>query len=396
MNIWYISKYASPQTRHFYLADQWSQMGHKVCVFTSSNHLKYGVQKKFSNSSYIERGDGSFIKYWLKTYASRRDGGIERIKSWLHFEWLLIRAEKKSIFKPNVIIVSSLSLLTVINGYRLSKKYNAKFIFEVRDIWPLSAMVLGGYGKYNPFMFILSRIEKFGYKRADAIVGTMPNLTEHVTNIIGKQEKTYCIPQGLDTEFYANSVNLEQEYINNYIPEEKFIVAYTGSLNANNPLDTLLKAAEKLSFEENIHFLIVGNGYEKKNLMKKAKKLKNVSFPPTVRKEQVYHLLSYTSVCFDAFESILARYGLSRNKWIDYMYAAKPIICSYSGYKSMINDACSGSFVPFDEEQELSDAILKYYYMDKNDLNAEGKRGREFLLKNRTFDKLAEEYLKII
>jgi hypothetical protein len=77
------------------------------------------------------------------------------------------------------------------------------------------------------------------------------------------------------------------------------------------------------------------------------KDLPNVIFAPSVPKSMVNNLLGFTDVCFDSFSSDLAKYGLSRNKWIDYMYAGKPIICSYSGFQSMINEVDSGSFVEF-------------------------------------------------
>jgi len=52
--------------------------------------------------------------------------------------------ETQGIAKPEVVIASSLSLLSVLRVVVLSK-YGAKFVFEVRDIWPLTAIVLGGY-----------------------------------------------------------------------------------------------------------------------------------------------------------------------------------------------------------------------------------------------------------
>lgn len=396
MNIWYISKYASSTTRHFHFAKEWAKLDHRVTVFTSSTHHKFGVVKEFKGRYLIESISDNFSVVWVKTYKSEKYSGFERIKSWLHFEWRLRKVDLSVLLKPDVVIISSLSLLTVINAYLFSKKYKAKFVFEVRDIWPLSAMILGGYSKWNPVMILLAWIEKFGYKNADVIVGTMPNLSAHVDNVIGKQTKTFCIPQGLSLDFYSHNITLPKSYVEKYIPKECFIVAYAGSLNLNNPLDTLINVAGDLQDYVDIHFLIVGEGYERENLIKKCRGLTNVSFPPSVSKEYVHDLLNYSNICYDSFESCLARYGLSRNKWIDYMFAAKPIICSYSGYKSMINESASGTFIPFGDTQLLKSTVLKYYKMDKMELKDEGLRGRNFLLSNRTFEKLAKDYLCIL
>jgi len=370
-------------------------LGHEVYVITSNTSYKRGTWKQVNKKCTNEKFNG-FNVVWLKTYLNKKNAGIERIKSWFHFEWQLFSCKKKGIAKPDVVIVSSLSLLTVINAYVFSRRYNAKLIFEVRDIWPLSAMVLGGYSKYNPFILMLSIIERFGYRKSNAIVGTMPNLREHVGNIIGTEDKVYCIPQGLSLDFYKRSKPLDQEYLAKYIPQGKFIVMYTGTLNANNPLQDLITAAKLLKEDKRIHFIIVGEGYEKENLRKLAGNLSNVSFPPFVDKLQVNHLLSFASVCYDSFDSLLAKYGLSRNKWIDYMFAGKPILCAYSGYQSMINEADSGTFVSFGNVKLLEETILKYAEMDNEQLRRIGSRGREFLLEKRTFDKLAKEYINII
>lgn len=400
MVIWYISKYATPQkyffgTRHFYLAEQWTKAGNEVCIFTSnSSHLTDKLP--VFQGSYFYEEINKIKTYWLNTFKVGKgsSSSLKRILSWFHFEWRFFWLNKKKLNKPDVIIVSSLSLLTVINGYIFSKKYKCKFVFEVRDIWPLSLMELGGYSHKNILIRFLSLIEKLGYNKADVIVGTMPNLVEHVENRIGKTTKCFTIPQGYCSSFYANQDVLELDYIDKYIPKNKFIIAYAGTINHNNPIDVLIDSAVLLK-DEAIAFLIVGEGNKKEELIAKSKELPNVIFAPSVPKSKVNHLLGFTDVCFDSFSSDLAKYGLSRNKWIDYMYASKPVICSYSGFQSMINESDSGSFVEFNNSELLAIEILKYANMDSEELKAKGKRAHEYIIKNRSFETLASNYLKL-
>mgnify|MGYP000672156266 CR=1 FL=1 len=400
MVIWYLSKYASPEkysfgTRHFYLGKEWVKNGYEVIIFASNQNHIADKLPQFKGKYFREDIEG-VNTIWLNTPKAKKSTGLSRIFGWFHFEWQLFSVSKKGISKPDVVIASSLSLLTVINAYLFSKRYGAKFIFEVRDIWPLSAIELGGYSKFNPFIILLSIIEKFGYKKAKAIIGTIPNLGEHVQNIIGSGEKCFCIPQGLSLDFYKESQRISQDYVESYIPKNKFIVGYAGTINTNNPLETLIDAANILQDHADIHFLIVGKGDMKEKLINKSKHLENVSFPPVVDKKQVNNLLQFVNVCYDSFSSNLAKYGLSRNKWIDYMYAAKPIICSYSGFQSMVNEANSGSFVEYGNAQVLVEEILKYSRMSKQQLEEIGTNGKNFLIENRTFDKLALQYQQII
>ena len=401
MVIWYISKYASSvkysaSTRHFYLGEEWVKTGNDVTIFSSnSSHLSNSFPEL--NKSYLIENINGVKVVWFKIIKSKFSSSISRILGWFLFDLKLLLLSKKSLPKPDVIIVSSLSLTTVLPGLILSKWYKAKFVFEVRDIWPMSAIVLGGYSKYNPFILYLSWLEKLGYRSANLIVGTIPNLGEHVNVNCKIKTKTICIPQGVSLAFFEQkSELLEQEFIDKYIPKDKFIVCYAGTMNVNNPLDDLINAARILKHRNDIFFIFIGEGSNRSALKDQSKDLANVVFPPLIAKSKMTALLNLVDVCYDACHSELATYGLSRNKWIDYMYAAKPIICSFEGYQSMINEAKSGTFVKFGNPKELADTILEFSSYPKPKIYAMGFRAKEFIIQNRVFSKLADTYLKEI
>jgi glycosyltransferase involved in cell wall biosynthesis len=114
-----------------------------------------------------------------------------------------------------------------------------------------------------------------------------------------------------------------------------------------------------------------------------------------VKKSQVAMVLRHCKVLYFSVEdSKVWRYGQSLNKLIDYMNAGKPIIASYNGYPSMLNEAHCGSFVPAKDVSALILAIREYVRLPENDLESMGKRGKEWLLKNRPYETLAAEYCK--
>ena len=183
--ILFITKIASTKKEGFEsriscIAQEFVKKGYKTRVITSdSNHLASYDLFKTPIFTYDYRGVSFKI---IRTLRYKSTISIKRVLSWIDFEIKLFFLRKKLIeYEPDVIIISSLSLLTVINGLLLKRKFKkAKFIFEVRDIWPLTLMEEGGYSKYNPAVLGLGLVEKLGYKYYDAIVGTMPNLQEHV------------------------------------------------------------------------------------------------------------------------------------------------------------------------------------------------------------------------
>lgn len=400
MNIWYISKYASPlkygfASRHFYLSKEFeTQRNNTTIISSDSNHLvNFPDFKETYNHENIDGVDTWFIK--TKKYDGANS--ISRVLSWFDFEWKLLKWSKKKLENPDVIIVSSLSIFTILSGLILRRKYDAKLVFEVRDIWPLTITEVAGTSNFHPFVLLLSWVEKLGYKNSDLIVGTMPNLKEHVKTVLDEERDVYCIPQGVDVELYQNPEKLSKEYINKYIPKDKFVIGYAGTIGKSNALDTLVNVAEKLSDNEKIHFLLVGGGDYREELMERSSGLNNITFAPKVKKTQVQSVIKHCDVLYDSvLDSKLYDYGLSRNKWIDYMFAGKPMLVSFKGFKSMINEAGNGYFVQPENEKELMQKIIELYNLPSDDLIEIGQRGKSWLLENRTFDKLADKYLNII
>mgnify|MGYP000182410960 FL=1 len=74
------------------------------------------------------------------------------------------------------------------------------------------------------------------------------------------------------------------------------------------------------------------------------------------------------------------------------MNAGKPIICSYSGYQSMLNEANCGSFIEFGNINLLAAEIIKFKGMTMEEREIMGERARAYLQKNRLFTKLAKQY----
>lgn len=396
--IWYISKYAIPLkygfgTRHFFLAREFSKLGHNtVMICSDSNHT--AQIPEFKNVYNKEVIDG-VETWWIKTIRYKGAASFRRIMSWLDFELKLLLMPKKIMAKPDVIIISSLSLLTILNGYLLKKRFRCKLIFEIRDIWPLT-IIEEGFNPRNPFVMFLSWVEKFGYRNSDVIVGTMPNLSEHVKIICGEKLNCHCVPFGYDPALHDKQEQLPEGYEERYIPKNKFIVGYAGSIGLTNALDTLMECALEMKDNPHVHFLLLGDGDLLNEYKARVTGLKNITFVPKVKKTQVQMFLRHCQVLyFGVHNSKVWRYGLSLNKLIDYMLAAKPIIASYSGYPSMINEAQCGTFVPAKDVSALVMAIREYEQLPKDQLEEIGKRGREWLLRNRLYEKIALEYCKL-
>ena len=401
MNIWYISKYVAPSyaakvsARGFLILAALVKAGHRCTLITSdSNHLISAPS--FKGKQMVELVDGVEV-HWLKTLKYKSARSFGRMLSWLDFEWQLFFTPKKNMDIPDVVVVSSLSLLTILNGMLLRRKYKCKLIFEVRDIWPMVLVASGGISPRNPLVIFLSFLERLGYVKADKVVGTMPNLALHIEKVTGKKIEAACIPQGVDEGLLDESMPLSEDYVNKYFPENKFVVCHAGSIGADNALETFFACARAMQDREDIHFLMVGDGYLREQFQNENSDLKNLTFAPRVEKKQVQSVLEHVDVVYFAVNtSPLWAYGQSLNKVIDYMLSGKPVLASYTGYPSMVNEADCGLFVPAEDVVALSAAIDRFSKMPKEELNEMGLRGREWILTNRRFDNLASQYLDVI
>lgn len=296
-----------------------------------------------------------------------------------------------------MVIVSSLSLLTILNGLLLCLKYKSRLVFEVRDIWPLTIIEEGGFSPRNPFVLGLAWLERLSYRKADAIVGTMPNLAAHVCREIGYVRPVFCVPMGVSQDHLDDVAALPEDYVGRYLSNNKFKVVHAGTVGITNALDVFFAAAQMLSGDDGIEFVVVGDGALKESYQNKFRDLPNLKFAPKVPRNMVQAVLEKGDLLyFSVHDSKVWNYGQSLNKVIDYMLAAKPIVASYSGYPSMVNESACGVFVPANDVAALVNAIQKFKAMPKEEREQIGFGGREWLLQNRSYSKLASDYLEIL
>ena len=78
------------------------------------------------------------------------------------------------------------------------------------------------------------------------------------------------------------------------------------------------------------------------------------------------------------------------------MFSGKIIIASFSGYESMLNESGCGYFVPAGDEIKLAQKIKEISNKSLFELNEIGDKGKDWILSNRKYDLLAEEYLNLI
>lgn len=378
-------------------------MGHEVIIVAASfSHLR---QKNPDVCGDIQGEIIDGIRYiWIKTPAYHGNG-IGRIRNMMCFIRKLYKYLPKitSDFKPDAVIAASTYPLDSYPARWIAKKHNAKFVFELHDLWPMSPQVLGHMSKWHPFILVMQKAEDYWCRNADVVISLLPDAYKHLVTRGMTMDKYHVVPNGVDVdEWKENSVALPPEheaYINTLKQQNKFLVCYIGGHAISNGLDAIIDLAAEVSSETQIHFLFVGKGNEKERLIEKTLMLglENVSFLPPVLKVCVPTLLQKMDVLICVTpDTPLYQYGMSMNKVFDYMMSSKPILWASSASNDIVSMAHCGFTVPSGDIAGLKSQLLTIYAMDAAKLLELGHNGKTYILAHYTYPKLAQKFIEAL
>jgi len=381
--------------RHFYFSKYWIKKGYDVKIISGSyNHL-FINQPKTSNKTFtLEEVEDNITFCWVKI-PKYYGGSVFKLWSMLVFAFKILFLNSNLIGKPTIIIVSSMPIFQIISGIYLKRKYTAeKLLFEIRDLWPLTPMYLSNYSKYHPIIVVMRQIEKMGYKKADAIVSLLPNAHKYINKISNKPSKFNYIPNGID----KNVLKKESlpTNITAKIPTNKFIIGYAGTLGMANAMAYFIEASILLKKNPTVHFVLVGNGYLKEKYIQQTKNSNNITFIDKIKKDQVQQIVSLFTVCYvGRFNNKLYNYGVSYNKYFDYMLAKKPILESSTKINSPTELSGCGIVVKPESSTSIVKGIKKFQAMTSKELDNFGEKGYKYVLKYHNFEYLSEKYIKL-
>jgi glycosyltransferase involved in cell wall biosynthesis len=200
---------------------------------------------------------------------------------------------------------------------------------------------------------------------------------------------------GVDQEYFNSATETNVPDIN---PHKKFIVGYAGTLGKANALDELFEAAVDLEkTNPEIEFVFIGDGPMKADYMQRYRSLPNVKFLASVKKNELQPYLKQMDLVVNTWlDKPIYRFGISPNKWMDYMLAAKPILVAFNGYRCIIEEAGCGKFVAAENKDAIRNGILEFAAMSPEQRKEMGENGRKYLLENLTYKQLAKELYNFI
>lgn len=388
MKILFLTQYCppevgAPQNRIFEFAKKLKEFGHEVSILTAMpNYPKGEIFEGYKGRwLYKQKIDGIKI---VRTaiYPTKEKKFLKRLWNYTSFTLSSVIIGAFNIERQDVIITESPPLFLGWSGYLLSKLKGAKFVFNVSDLWPESAITLGILN--NRMLINLSFwLEKFCYKKAKLITGQTPGIVSDIIDRGFGENKTYLISNGVDTDLFSKEYYSEDFRKRNGL-KGKFAVCYAGNHGLAQGLEVILNAADELRNEDDIRFVFVGDGAEKDNLIKikEEKKLDNVIFLPLQPKKNMPKIMASIDAAIVPLKKLNLFKGAFPSKIYETMCSEVPIILAVEGdVADMIYKADAGIVVKPENPKEMAQAVLRLYN-DEALVKRLGHNGRKYVIEN--------------
>lgn len=284
----------APATRTYEHCVEWVKQGVEVTVITGAPNFPEGkVYSGYQNKMYdSELMDGiKVIRVW--TYISENKGFLKRTVDYISFA---VSSFIAGLFvKSDIIVATSPQFFTALSGRTLSFWKKTPWVMEVRDLWPESIKTVGAM-KENLIIKYFEWQEKRCYRSAHKIICVTDSFKIEIIKKGISPSKIEVVKNGANLKMFQPATK-NYELIKSLNLEGEIILGYIGTHGMAHKLDFLMECAKKL-INTKYHFLFIGSGAEKENLLKKQKleNITNVTLLDAVAKNEIKNYLSILDV----------------------------------------------------------------------------------------------------
>ncbi|MFH1999122.1 MAG: glycosyltransferase family 4 protein [Planctomycetota bacterium] len=387
-------EWAAPASRIFEYANRLSGMGHDVTILTGlPNHPGGKIYRGYRFRLFQREKMGKVKIVRVGSLISPNTTPFQRLKAYLSLTAAQIFG---SLFTgpADVVIGTSPPLFTAFAGYVAGRLKRCPFVLEVRDLWPENMVAIGAL-KNRWAVRLLGALERFLYMRATRIISVTQGFRSYIIDKGVPPEKVRVITNGVNMDDYPPQeypVDLARELG----LENRFVVAYIGTLGINHGLHMMLDTAERLSDKPEVVFLIVGDGADRELLKADVmrRKLQNLRFIGARPRSEMpaFHALADVIAVplkkADYFRRVIP------SKIFVAMAMAKPVLISVEGEsREIIENAGAGIGIEPENAQSMVQAILALLEMRKTGgLERMGENGRNAIAEHYDWEQLSSAY----
>ncbi|MBW8040407.1 MAG: glycosyltransferase family 4 protein [Planctomycetes bacterium] len=396
---YFLSKKDGGGSRWNQFAKYWARAGHKITVLAGTVHYTTGKKQPEYKGKFVVHEQETENVEVLRCYVSEsyNKNFIGRFWAYVSFVFSSAWAGLFHVGKCDVIICTSPPLTVGLTGWVLRRLKRIPLVFEVRDLWPETAIDTGVLT--NKWLIKMAYwLEKLSYSSSNWINVLTPAFKKALVkkkNV--RPDRISIIPNGADLDIVKPG-NRNNWVRQKHQLDDKLVITYVGAHGVCNHLIQILEAAKLLRSQPDILFMLVGDGMQKPMLKQKAAEwgLDNVLFVDSVPKDVIGDYIIASDVCTAVLKKIDTFKTVYPNKVFDYMAAEKPIIIGIDGAaRKLVEDAKAGMYVEPEDAKEFAEAVLKL--RENRQLCKEyGENGLNFVRQNFDRGVLAGRYVDIL
>ena len=272
----------------------------------------------------------------------------------------------------------------------------ARFVVEVRDLWPAVFVELGVLTNRHVIR-VLERLELAAYRAADEVVVVTEGFRDHITARGIPSSKVHTIRNGVDLGKFSPDHQPPagtRERLG--ARDGELLVLYIGAHGISQGLASVVDAAALMA-DRPVHFSLVGEGADKEKVLARVRELSagNVTNLPGVPRDEVADLLAAADVCLVPLRDVPLFTTFIPSKMFELMAAGRPIVGSVAGEAKAILDQAGAMVVPPEDPAALAAALDEL--IDDPDRRSEmAKQGYEFVSNEFNRERLAAAYEMVL
>lgn len=385
-----------------HIQETFAKEGFKMELFTPtpSRGLDNETIAKYRKIRVEQKLGGMLTVRRFPLYAEGKNPILRALRYFIQcIKLFMIGIFNKHAKDADIIMVSSTPPIIGPTAGLIKKCRHIPLIYNLQDIFP-DSLVGTGLAKKDGLLWKIGRvIENFTYRNADKIIVISQDFKRNIMAKGVPEDKIEVIYNWVDEQAVVHVPRNENKLFEKYnLDPNKFYITYCGNIGLTQNMDLLLDVAKELSSEENIHFVLVGEGADKSRVVGRVENenIKNISFLPFQPYEDISHVFSLGNAGL-----IISKPGVGENsvpsKTWSIMSAECPVIANFdeNEIKSILNDNNCGIFTKAGDKEAFKNAILEFYHNQEKAVQL-GKNGRQFIMENLTREIGTSKYVKVV
>ncbi len=401
MHIQLITPYYYPEvcaTSYLYqeLCQSFHDLGHDVVVITG--YPRYSIKnipEKYRNTLWLRETFEGVDVLRIKTAKLPRNIPVARGVEYLCIAVVLFL---RALFskRPDIVLVHPAALFEGLSAMCLHFLKKTPFVLNVHDLFPQTAIDLGLLTNKALIRFF-RKLEKFLYKKANWVTIHSPGNREWALAHGANPDRSTVMPIWMDSKRLHPGPS-ENPWRQRHGLTKKFAVIFAGTQGYNQDMQVILNAADRLNSYQDIQFVIIGDGVQHSEMVKRSKEmgLSNLMWLDWQPREQ-YSMIMHTADVVLATLKKEVSTPVVPSKILSAMSAGRPLITCMpleGDAPKLVLEAQAGIALQPGDDSGLAKSILKLHN-DRSLVKKFGTNGRQYVEKHRDVNLWAKRYIEL-